>query len=251
MDEPATIAEMMEALLVFDEGLLNSRYHGMLQRYPESGLRDALVRLPGLVLKAGRHTRSGAEKWMRGPAHALDHEFLEWGERTLLDSFLSLTESEMRLIAYAGRAAPTADVRADFEEAVQAHRIIAKTLREALALLARDLPDKALRGGVRGVQEEEDGGNLFGQLEDAVRTSTKSGHAVRSITLSHTALRHLRDQGAFRNGESTFMGTPVVVDFGWDASGFALHTFDAVPLEEIMGQGASTDDSLAAHASRR
>jgi hypothetical protein len=57
-----TVPEIVEALLVFDEGLLNSRYHGMLARYEPSHLRDELVKLPSLVLSAARAARSGAER---------------------------------------------------------------------------------------------------------------------------------------------------------------------------------------------
>jgi hypothetical protein len=234
MVERATVPEMVEALLVFDEGILNSRYHGMLARFNPGPMRDELVNLPARILAACRSARAGAEKWNRSGGYVMDDGFLEWGERTLLDSFLGLVESEMRLLAYIARAAPTQAIRADFNQAVQHHQEAAKTLREALSLLARNHPTPISPGAVRGAQEEENMGDLRSQLEAAMRATSARGHAIRHITLSSTGLRHLRDQGLFQDGETTFDGTSVLVDFAWDTPGFALQSFDAIPLEEIV-----------------
>lgn len=233
-EEPLTVADVVEALLLFDEPMLNSRYHGMLERYPEGRMREELLKVPGLILKAGRAGRAGSEKWMNTSTPIMSEQFLEWGERMLLDSFLGLVESQQRLISYMARAAPTRAVREDFDKMAGLHREIAHTLREALALRAQHAaPPEGPSRGTRSVQEEDASGDLRGQVEGAIRASTKAGHAVRVVMLSHTALRHLRDQGCFQDGETRLLGTPVVVDFSWDAPAFALLSFDAVPMEEI------------------
>lgn len=241
-EEPLTIADVVEALLLFDEPILNSRYHKMLARYPAGMTRDELLGVPALVLQAERAGRAGSEKWMRGSSHVLDEAFLAWGERTLLDSFLAMVESQQRLVAYIARAAPTREARDDFDRMASLHREIAQTLREALALHAQAAlpPEAPMPRGTRGAQEEDHFGDLRAQVEGAIRSSTKAGHAVRVVMLSPTGLRHLRDQGCFADGETSLDGVPVVVDFSWDASAFALLSFDAVPLEEISeASGAS------------
>lgn len=233
-DDPLTVADVVDALLLFDEPILNSRYHGMIARHPEGRVRDDLLRVPALILKAGRAGRAGAEKWMRGTTPVLDEAFLAWGQRTLLDSFLAMVESQQRLVAYMGRAAPTREAREDFDTMATLHREVAHTLREALALQAQAAaPHDARPRGTRGAQEEDPSGDLRSQVEDAIRTSTRAGHAVRTVMLSATGLRHLRDQGCFKDGETTLGGAPVVVDFSWDAPAFALLSFDAIPLEDI------------------
>ncbi|MEA3198810.1 MAG: hypothetical protein QOE90_238 [Thermoplasmata archaeon] len=237
MSEEATIAEMVEALLVFDEPILNSRFHGMLTRHPKGQTRDDLMLLPAKIIQAGRLAHEGSLSWMRKGNPVLDDAFVEWAERMLLDSFLGMVDSQSRLIAAMARAAPTQESRKSFDQMAEIHREIAHTLRQALTFLAKRrhgataLPPHE---GLRSVQEEEAGSDLRGQIETAMRAQILAGRAIRHVTLSPTALRHLRDQGCFRQGETTLGGSPVVVDMGWDASAFVLNTFDAVPLEEIM-----------------
>ncbi|GEM_PF-3681684 len=234
-DVQAALGDTVDALLVLDEPLLSPRYHGILARRATAGMQQDLARLRGLVLQANRVARAGARKWARASAHVVVHDFLDWGERTLLDSFLSLAETEMRVLASAARAAPTREIRADFDQTVLLHREAARTLRDALAPLD---PGRALapppRMPVRPVQEEAVPGDLRGQIEAAMRGSLAAGRPIRQVALSPTALRHLRDQGCFQDGETTLLQVPVVVDFGWDVSAFALQTRDCVPLEEIV-----------------
>ncbi|MEA3200815.1 MAG: hypothetical protein QOE90_2243 [Thermoplasmata archaeon] len=233
-----TITEMVEALLVFDEPILNSRYHGMLARFPEGRMREDLVRLPAQVLASARVSQAAADAWTRSPASTLGGDFLAWGERSLLDAFLSLTESQLRVLAYAARAAPTSEIEAGFTESVKIHRQIASTLREALSLLSNHATHGEF-GGLRAAQEEAPAGNLRAQLDAAIRAAESAGHALRQITVSPTGLRHLRDQGSFDESPTTIHETPIVVDFAWDAPAFALQSFDAIPLEEIIHDGES------------
>jgi hypothetical protein len=164
----------------------------------------------------------------------------------ILDSFLGLVESQLRLLAYVARVAPTQAIRADFDKTLRLHQGVAKTLREALTALANSRP-RAVHppGALRGAQEEEFSGDLRGQIESAMRAATEGGHAIRQIILSHTGLRHLRDQGLLGAQETTILDTPVVVDFSWDAPGFALQSFDAIPLEEIVSGAEASSDARA------
>ena len=237
--DPLTLSEMVDALLVFDEPVLNARYHGLMQRLSEGRMRDEMSRLPALIIKSGRVARRGSEKWMGQSSHVLDEDFLGWGERALLESFLSMTESQLRLIAYMVRSAPTQEVRKDFDEMAQIHREIAHTLRETLSqLVERSTSRRPAGRGSRGVQEEDASGDLRGQIEEAIRDATQAGHAVRLVMLSPTGLRHLRDQGCFKDGQATLGGAPVTVDLSWTTPAFALLSFDAIPLEEIFDEAA-------------
>lgn len=233
---PPTIPEMVEALYVFTEPLLNSRYHGMLLRRELSGRDSDLGKIPGLVLECARVGRQGAEAWHARHGTIQDEaDFVEWAEHVLLDGFLTLTEDQIRVISHLARLAPTAAVREPFDRMVATHREIAATLRKTLR--TQPYPPPLPPKGRRSVQEEDPEGDFRGQLEDAVRNAQTGGQGVRRIILSHTGLRHLRDQGLFRDGDSLFNGIPVTVDLGWDASAFVLETYDQVPLDEILQDG--------------
>jgi hypothetical protein len=229
---------MVEALYVFTEPLLNSRFHGMLLRRNLSGRESDLGRIPGLVLDCSRMGRRGAEAWTaRHTGIAKEAEFVAWAEHTILDGFLSLTEQQLRVISHVARLAPTAEIRTHFDKMAATHREIATTLRSALKTTSypSTLPDP-IPVGRRSVQEEDPVGDFRSQLESAVRNSQSTGRGVRRIILSHVGLRHLRDQGLFQNNDSQFDGLPVVIDLGWEAPAFVLETYDQVPLEEIFDE---------------
>lgn len=231
-----TLPEMIEALYVFTEPLLNSRYHGMLLRRNLSGKESDLARIPGLVLESSRVGKKGAELWTaRRTGLEKEGEFVAWAEHTLLDGFLHLTEDQLRIISHIARQAPTAGIREPFDSMASMHREIAGILRATLKAqpYPPSLPPAAAHGR-RSVQEEEPEGDFRGQLESAVRNALVSGGRVRRILLSHVGLRHLRDQGLFRDGDATFHGIPVTIDLGWEAPAFVLETYDQVPLEEIL-----------------
>lgn len=229
---------MVEALYVFTEPLLNSRFHGMLLRRNLSGRESDLAAIPGLVLDCSRVGRRGAEAWTaRRTGVAKEAEFVAWAENTILDGFLSLTEQQLRVISHIARLAPTAEIRTHFDKMAATHRQITKTLRAALraAPYPASLPDP-IPVGRRSVQEEEPTGDFRGQLETAVRNAQTTGRGVRRIILSHVGLRHLRDQGLFRDGGSQVQGVPVTIDLGWEAPAFALETYDQVLLEDILDE---------------
>lgn len=229
-----TVPEIVDALLIFTEPIMNSRYHAMLFRRNISGRESDLGKIPSLVLESARDGREGALRWaLVGEAAEKDEELFGWAEHTILDSFLSLAEAQLPILAHLARRSPSAEVRAYFDKMAATHREMAHTLREALK--AEPYPPQ-LNGAPdarRSVQEEEPTGDFRGQLEKAVRTAHTRG-GVRRILLSHIGFRHLRDQGLFRDRESRFQGVPVVIDMGWDAPVFVLETYDQVPLEEIM-----------------
>lgn len=238
MRDPAadapTIAEMVEALYVYSEPLMNSRYHGMLLRRRIRGEGADLSRIPGLLLETARLSSEGAHAWAATKQGAAkEGDFVDWAEHAILDAFLTLVEQQLVVISHIARQAPTAAVRAPFDKMAATHREIATTLREALK--AQHHPTLPRAGGRRSVQEEEPEGDFRGQLEAAVRHAQENGEGVRRLILSHTGLRHLRDQGLFRGGEARFHGLPVAIDLGWDAPAFAIETYDRVPLEEIVG----------------
>ncbi|HUR69555.1 MAG TPA: hypothetical protein VM370_09945 [Candidatus Thermoplasmatota archaeon] len=231
-----TIPEMVEELYVFTEPLLNSRFHGMLLRRNLSGRESELARIPGLVLDCSRVGRRGAEAWAaRRTGMEKEAEFVAWAEHTILDGFLSLTEQQLRVISHLARLAPTAEIRTHFDAMAATHREIATTLRGALKTAPRGpTHSDPVPVGRRSVQEEEPAGDFRGQIEAAVHNAQTTGRGVRRIILSHVGLRHLRDQGLFRDGNSKVHGVPVTIDLGWEAPAFALETYDQVLLEEIQ-----------------
>lgn len=251
MREPAsdgpTIAEMVEALYVYTEPLLNTRYHAMLLRRSIRGGRADLSRIPGLLIESARLSAEGAQAWAGTRQGAVkEGDFVDWAEHAILDAFLTLVEAQLSVISHLARQAPTAAVRGPFDKMAASHREIASTLREALKAL--EYPAPALAPGRRSVQEEDPEGDFRGQLEAAVRHAREAGTGVRRVILSATALRHLRDQGLFQEGVSRFHGLPVAIDLGWDTAAFALETYDRVPLEEIIG---GTRDPSAGATDRR
>lgn len=227
-----TVSEMVEALCLFDEPMLNSRYHGLLMRRGIEASSDEPVRLPSLVREGARLAREGAAAWESEATPMREGDFIKWAEFTVLESFLTLTESQLRIVAHISRSAPTARSRRPFDEVYATHRHIARVLRSALKSQPRPQPPRAPYR--RSVQEEGAEGDLLGQLEAALDAGEESGSGVRGIVLSPVGLRHLRDQGCFQGGDATLRGHPVSVDLGWDAPAFVIETLDRVPLEEIM-----------------
>lgn len=225
--EGVTIRDIVEGLLLFDEPMLNSRYHELLFRDPDPVRRTLLQRLPQQVIRSHHHARSAAHDWMaRG--QPLDRAFILQGERVILESFLTLAEAQLRLVAFMAKSSPTAKTRDSFDRMADIHRDICHDLRHVLKGISTETPIAALRS----VQEENAMGDLRGQLEEALRLRARRG-VIRRIVLSHTAQRHLRDQGLFRDGETSIMGIPVAIDLGWEAPAFAIEGYDVVPLEEI------------------
>lgn len=223
---------MVEALCLFDEPMLNSRYHALLGRRGEVATSAELTRLPALALECARLARDGAAEWDRNErALATSDDFRAWAERTVMDAFLQLSESQLRVAAHIARSAPDAKTRAPFDAMCARHREISAALRRALkGLPGAEPPSLRYR---RNVQEEEPTGDFRGQLDDAMRAARASSAGIRHVTLSPTGLRHLRDQGWFRNGPD-LDGVPVWVDLGWDAPAFAIETYDRVSLDEIL-----------------
>lgn len=231
-DSPVLIQELVDALLLFDEPMLNSRFHGLLLRDRAPWRQRLLEGLPALVVRSHQHARLAAQGWT---GLRFDARFVARVERALLEAFLSLAESQLRAISFMANSAPAAAPRRSFDEMATIHRRICHDLRAVLQGLASEADFASVRSGVRSVQEEDVGGYLRGQLEEALRERVRRG-GVRRIVLSHTAQRHLRDQGLFRGGETTVEGTPVAIDLSWEGPAFAIEGFDVLPLEEIYAE---------------
>lgn len=233
-----TIADIVDAMMLLDEPMLNSRYHGLLIRLGSDDARQRLSLLPRLVAKSLHLSRRGSYEWMRTGLPAEAAGLRARSERVLIESFLAMNEQQIRLITFLARSAPTAEVRAYFDEMADLHRQVSGTLRSVLKESGSSGSDEASEPRsstpYRGVQEESELGDLRGQLEAAIRGARSSGRPVRTILLSHTALRHLRDQGCFADGDTFHMGVPVAVDLAWDVSAFSLLSFEIVPLDEIF-----------------
>lgn len=225
---PLLIRDVVDGLLLFDEPMLNSRFHALLVRDMAPWRQRLLAALPAQVVRSHHHARSAAEEWTEVGVNA---RFIARAERVLLEAFLSLAESQLRLISFMASSAPTAAPRRSLDEMAKIHRNICRDLRAALQGLASE----ADFAPVRSVQEENAIGYLRGQLEEALRERVRRG-GVRRIVLSHTAQRHLRDQGLFRDGETTVEGIPVAIDLSWEGPAFVIEGFDIVPLEEIYAE---------------
>ncbi|HVL49739.1 MAG TPA: hypothetical protein VM889_14375 [Candidatus Thermoplasmatota archaeon] len=227
-----SIRDIVEGLLIFDEPMLNSRYHGILYHDPVPERRDALAALPGLVVRSHRLARRAAEDWARTRGNrALDERFLREGERFILESFLDLAENQLRLIAFMARSAPTLETREPFDEMADLHREICDQLRETLRGLTTEA--HAQKSSARSVQEEDKAGHLRGQVEQAIRSRWASGRGIRRVVLSDVGERHLRDQGCFAEDDTKILGVPVAIDMSWETPVFAIEGYDIVPLEEL------------------
>lgn len=236
--DPPSVSDIVDALMLLDEPMLNSRYHGLLLRLTEGPSRDRLVALPGMLAESLRLSRKGSFEWMRSGLTTPDAVLRPRAERTLLEAFLALCELETRLITLLARAAPTAGAREPFDEMARIHRTIAAVLRDVLRDGAVGESPASPARTFRGVQELEEGGDLLSQVESALRDARAGRKPMRSVVLSADGLRRLRDQGCFGDGETTLGGVPVEVDFAWDVPAFALRSFDVVPIEEVLAAQA-------------
>lgn len=229
---PATIADIVEGLLLFDEPMLNSRYHSLLARDQNATQHHLLQKLPGFAIRSHQLAHAAVQDWMR-TAKPLDDVFIRKGNRVILESFLTLVENQLGLIAFMARSAPTHETRTAFDEMADIHRAMATELRAALNdMTSAFVPELH---PLRSVQEEGPIGDLRGQVERAIRARLECGSGIRRVILSHTAQRHLRDQGCFREGDTTLLGAPVVIDFSWESPAFAIQGYDVLPLEEVRG----------------
>lgn len=234
----ATISDVIDAVVLYDQPILDHRFAELVSRHPDVHSRERLLGIPFIVTRGARITRAAAFEWERVAPPVLVDDVVLHAERLLLQAFLDSAEAQIRLKASVARHAPTREVRDLLESAIDLHRDVTRDLRHALRAL-QDPPaagaDAAGAGGTpRCTQAEEDAGDLRGQVEGAIRRMRDGGKQPRLLTLSHVALRHLRDQGCFRDGETTLLGVPVTVDLAWDASEFALHSNEGVPLEEMV-----------------
>lgn len=235
----ATVTEMVDALLLYDEPALNHRFHDILSRAPPSVV-SALRRVPDLVAEAERSTRKGAVLWERASEGTLTAEFLDRGERMLLEGFLALTEAQIRMLTFIAHEAPTPEVRAHFDQGLDLQRKVTGILRDTIPQIGADL-DEEPKGALRSVQEETAGGSFRQQIENAILASREAKKFPRLILLSHVGLRHLRDEGSFSQGKVDVLGVPVVVDWGWEAPAFVLQTFSSTPLEALIERGKLPD----------
>ncbi len=228
-----TVSEMVDALLLYDEPMLNHRFHDLISRSADA-TQGALERVPQLITQAERHIRRGSVLWERIPQGEAGASFLAQGERMLLEAFLGLIESQIRLVTFMAQQAPTREARAAFDSGLAYDRNVAEVLRAEIPKLgAAPLPAE----GLRSVQEEEPGGSLRSQVEAAIRESRGARRHPRVLFVSHVGLRHLRDEGCFPEAVTDVLGVPVVVDWGWEAPAFALQTFNSTPLEELIQHG--------------
>lgn len=227
------VRDIIEGLLLFDEPILNSRYHAILYEDPIPERRDALARLPGLVIESHRLAHRTVDEWPGRAGTDVTRKFILQGQRAILESFLTLAENELRMIAFMARSAPTVATRAPFDEMAAIHREVCDVLRDVLENLSMgseaEPPDE-----LRSVQEETPHGDLRSQIETAIRARWRAQRGIRRVIVSHTAQRHLRDQGCFADGDPTILGVPVAIDLSWGTPAFAIEGFDIVPLEEIM-----------------
>lgn len=222
---------VVEALLLYDQPLMDQRFTSLVSQVAPREIAAKLERIPILARESARVAREGAQAWERkGPPDA--EEFNEWADRAVLESMLTLAEGELRLAAQLARNAPDAATRAPFDRMCETQREIARSLREALE--ASKDPRAAMPLHRRLVQEEDLQGDLPTQLEEAVRQAEASPAGVHRVALSPLALRHLRDQGRLKHGETRLRGHPVVLDFGWEAPAFAIETDERMMLHELV-----------------
>lgn len=203
--------------------------------HPDPAMRALLAELPARVAEGSRITRRAGTEWERLTGHtSLDDTFRQHAERYLLETLLDAAEAQIRLKAFMSAHAPTREVRELVDAALAIHRELTDGLRRALGALGPEAPGWNGAGGAPPVGIEGGDANVRGQVEDAVRSLSRTGRRPRHIVVSPNALRHLRDQGVLQDGLTSILEVPVVVDMSWPGSAFAVLTYDVVTLEEIV-----------------
>lgn len=230
-----SLPQIMDALILYDAPMLDQRFQEAIAMHPDGHARRLLEALPPRVAEGSRLTRRAGVEWDRVTRGGLiDDAFRTRAERFLLETFLYAGEEQIRLKSLMARHAPTREVRALIDDAILIHRELTDTLRKAIVALD-DAPAQAPRdrdAGFVGPADPE--GDLRQEVEDAIRAMVAKGGKPRVLVLSSNALRHLRDQGLFADEETTVLDVPVQVDMTWPGLRFALLSFDAVALEEIV-----------------
>lgn len=240
-DPPApSLVQVADALILFDDPILDQRFQEAVAMHPDAGVRAALAALPERVAEGSRITRRAAIEWERvAGGTVLEEEFRRGAERFLLEALLESAQLQIQLKTFMATRAPTQDVRSQIDAAIDIHRELAHALRDALQRL--DETPKAPPGEPHhaGVGVENAQGDLRGQVERAIYAMARRRHGPRTLVVSTNALRHLRDQGLLKDGATSVLDVPVRVDFAWPGSCFALLSLDSASLDEIQeGAGA-------------
>lgn len=233
--EPSpSLLQVFDALILSDGPILDQRFQEAIAMHPDPAVRKALKALPTRVSEGSRITRRAGVEWERlTGSSALDDEFKRRAERFLLEALLDSAEAQIRLKAFMSRHAPNKETRDLIDSAIDIHRELTQALRHALDRIG-DVPDEPTRReGVPYVGPDDASGDLRGQVEDAIRHMSAKGQKPRMLVASSNAVRHLRDQGLFRDQQTTVLGVPVQVEFSWPGVRFALLSYDSASLDEI------------------
>lgn len=234
----ANILQIVDALILYDTPMLDQRFQEAVARHPDPQTRQVLSELPRVVARGSRLTRRAAIEWERVTRGGIvDEDFLRRSERFLLEAFLDSAESQIRLKTFMSRHAPTREVRDIIDDAILVHRDIATAIRGALDALGVSGGEDAVgppKEKAPYLGHEPDVGDLRSNIEAAILRMRADKKKPKMLVVSLTALRHLRDQGLFQDGQPTVMGVPVEVDMAWDAPKYSLRSFDSITLEEIL-----------------
>lgn len=232
-----TLLELVDALILFDNLMLDHRFQQAVHDHPVESIRKRLADLPSTLAEGSRQTRRAGVKWEDVTGTQVDPDTARSSDYFLLNAVLQAAEEQVRLKVFLARRAPTREVRDLLDDALAKHRVLSETLRDALKALGAPVPERdASWAESAPVGVEDASGDLRGQIEREVRHLQHDGTTPKSVHLSPTAVRHLRDQGLFQNGDCTVEGVPVVVELAWTRSEFAISTFDSVPLEELVSR---------------
>lgn len=234
-DQPSGLAllQLADALILFDAPLLDSRFMEVISRHPDAETRAHLSALPPKVGEGSRHTRRAAMEWEAATGGGLiDDAFRDRATRVLLQGLLESAEAQIRLKVFMANHAPNRETREHLDRALAIHYELVSEFRSALDKLGPDPGEQGRESAYLGTEGAE--GELRTRVERAIHQMRNAGHEPRALVLSHTGLRHLRDQGALPPGASELLGVPVEVDLAWDAPKFALLSDSCVPLEEVM-----------------
>lgn len=233
--EAVTLLELVDALILFDSLMLDHRFQQAIHHHPSKEIQARLAKLPEALAEGARVTRRAAILWESVTGEAVDDEMVQKAEHFLLNAVLQAAEEQIRLKVFLARHAPTREVREILDHALEIHRVLTTTLRDAL----KELPvveEPKPWSETRAVAAEHPSGDLRGQLEAQIRGLREKEIAPKVVHLSPTAVRHLRDQGLFRDGASTILEVPVMVELAWTGSEYAISTFESMPLDEIISK---------------